>query len=156
MFAKSSFNKSALVLFVISVLRLVVNAESAFVRLVVSAARLVAIVFSAAVALVASEARLVVKVVFAVVRFVVSVTKLAAIVFSDAMALAISVVKAVALEFAVASTYIFTDFTDGYLISEAPSVLKFVDLFDKSSFKFKAIRVLLLMGLSISLVLSTF
>ena len=86
----------------------------------------------------------------------ISVFKLVAIVASAAIALATSAAKAEDPIDEFASTYVLTDLTVGYFTSDAPSTVTSVLLFAKSSFKFNADCVAILMGLFMSLVLSTF
>ena len=93
-------------------------------RFVVSVAIAVALADSAALAVEASVAKLVVNV------------------FSAVVALETSLAKAVELVDVLASTYVFTDFTLGYFVSDAPSVVTLVLLLAKSSFNKSALVLL--------------
>ena len=85
----------------------------------------------------------------------ISVFKFVAIVASAFEALTTSSAKAKDPTEEFASTYVLTAFTLGYLVSEPESIATLVLLFVKSSFKSSACCVRILIGLLLSLVLST-
>ena len=156
LFTASSLVASAAVALVTSAAKSVVNVFSAVVALVASAVKLVVNVFSAVVALVASAFKLVVNVFSAAVALVASAVKLVVKVPSAVVALITSAAKAVAFAAELALTYVFTAFSVGNLVSELAAKVPSVLLFAVFSFEFSAVCVAILMGLFISLVLSTF